>query len=98
KQCAESSSNPCAKCGERGLNHATAFRILLPGPVQLAALGSPWRPDGALPHLCGALVGALARRLLPGGALPAGHGAHRLLVLQILQTGSAKPRAFPPRR
>src|ERR1700730_11712658 len=39
-------------------------------------------------------LGALTGHLLPGGAVFAGHGADRLLVLQVLQAGPAQSRAL----
>src|SRR5438445_8977601 len=77
---------------ERARREKTASRQL-PQPVQLAPLVCPGRGDRALPYLCGPLVGAIAGYLLPGGALPAGDGPHRILELQVLPGRPAEPRA-----
>src|SRR5437879_5301463 len=80
-------------CRKR-LRDETVLDFQLPDPLQLASLGGAGGPDRTLPHLCRALVGALAGHLLPGGAVLAGHGADRLLVVQVLQAGPAQPRAL----
>src|SRR5256714_7072027 len=80
---------------ERARREETASRFHLPQPVQLAPLVCPGRPDRALPSLRGALVGAIAGHLLPGRALLAGDGPHRILELQVLPGGPAEPGALP---
>src|SRR5205807_4786741 len=79
----------------KSLRDETALDVHLPDSLQLASLGGIGRPDRTLPHLCRALVGALAGHLLPGGALLAGHGTDRLLVFEVLQAAPAQPRAGP---
>src|SRR2546430_11276687 len=80
---------------ERARREEAASRSHLPQPVQLAPLVCPGRPDRALPSLRGALVGAIAGHLLPGRALLAGDGPHRILELQVLPGGPAEPGALP---
>src|SRR5437762_1264539 len=80
---------------ERARREESASRFHLPQPVQLAPLVCPGRPDRALPSLRGALVGAIAGHLLPGRALLAGDGPHRILELQVLPGGPAEPGALP---
>src|SRR5438445_10280094 len=85
-------------CRKRGLGDQTARDFQLPDPLQLASLGGAGGPDRTLSHLCRALVGATAGHLLPCGAVLAGHGGDRLLVVQVLQAGPAQPRALPASR
>src|SRR5207247_8358389 len=80
---------------ERTRREETAFCFRFPQPVQLAPLVCPGRADRALPSLRGSVVGAIADHLLPGGAVPAGDGAYRILELQILPGGPAEPGALP---